>query len=357
MTDFRLGLVEGFYGRPWSWQERADTASFLSGNGYGFYLYAPKADPFLRRRWREPSPVETRENLSALVAEYRHHKVRFGVGLSPHELHRDSSAERETLLLTKVEEVARLGIDHLALLFDDMKGDLPGLASAQIAAAHAIQGRFPDLALSLCPTYYSYDPLLERLFGPQPKGYLEELGEQLDPAIELFWTGERICSKEYPETHLEAVAARLRRKPLLWDNYPVNDTEKMSPFLHLDAVTGRPASLKALLSGHLVNPMLQCTLSRIAALTLAASYTLGSHYNPLEAFSTAARNIAGSELAALLSRDLRLFQDKGLNGINTTTKGALLRDYGAFDHPAAREVVDWLQGEYAVTREKVVEQC
>ena len=47
-----LGLIEGFYGKPWSWQERAETVSWLGARGFRFYLYAPKADTHLRRRWR-----------------------------------------------------------------------------------------------------------------------------------------------------------------------------------------------------------------------------------------------------------------------------------------------------------------
>ena len=46
-----LGIIEGFFGRPWSWTERADAVRFLRPHGYSFYLYAPKADSWLRRRW------------------------------------------------------------------------------------------------------------------------------------------------------------------------------------------------------------------------------------------------------------------------------------------------------------------
>ena len=39
-----LGTIEGFFGRPYSWAERTDLMRFLAPHGYGFYLYAPKAD-------------------------------------------------------------------------------------------------------------------------------------------------------------------------------------------------------------------------------------------------------------------------------------------------------------------------
>lgn len=38
----QLGIIEGYYGKPWSWQARAETVTFLKPHGYAFYLYAPK---------------------------------------------------------------------------------------------------------------------------------------------------------------------------------------------------------------------------------------------------------------------------------------------------------------------------
>ena len=57
----------------------------------------------------------------------------------------------------------------------------------------------------MCPSYYSYDPALDRLFGQRPLEYLEELGQGLSPEIEVYWTGERICSKSYTVEHLREV--------------------------------------------------------------------------------------------------------------------------------------------------------
>ena len=49
-----LGIVEGYYGRPWSWSERERVVARIAPAGYRFFLYAPKAATALRRRWREP---------------------------------------------------------------------------------------------------------------------------------------------------------------------------------------------------------------------------------------------------------------------------------------------------------------
>ena len=62
-TPIKTGVIEGFFGKPWEWSARLSGAGFLRDCGYQFYIYAPKADPFLRRRWREPLPAETLQHL------------------------------------------------------------------------------------------------------------------------------------------------------------------------------------------------------------------------------------------------------------------------------------------------------
>ena len=49
--EFSYGLIEGFYGKPWTWDDRDGCVSFLCENGYRFYIYAPKTDPYLREKW------------------------------------------------------------------------------------------------------------------------------------------------------------------------------------------------------------------------------------------------------------------------------------------------------------------
>ncbi len=68
MNDFIFGVIEGFYGRPWSWQARAETVDFLQHEQFNSYVYAPKSDRQLRRAWREPHPSDVFENLLALRA-------------------------------------------------------------------------------------------------------------------------------------------------------------------------------------------------------------------------------------------------------------------------------------------------
>lgn len=351
-----LGIIEGFYGKPWSWEERAETVRALAPHGYRFYLYAPKADPFLRRRWREPHPEETTVRLATLAEHCRDADVRFGVGLSPYEIFREEfDAAAKDALAGKLAWLDELGVRDLAILFDDMRGDLPDLAERQAEIVARAAERTGAERVIVCPSYYSDDPVLDRVFGERPDGYLPRLGELLDPAIEIFWTGPEVCSREWSVGHLRRVTEQLGRRPFLWDNYPVNDGQRMSQFLHLRAFTGRPAEIAPHLAAHGVNPALQPTLTRIPALTLVDSYRLGGAYDYGLAWRRAAAETLGAELAERLREDLLTLQEVGRDRLGER-EAALRERYGAEDHPAAREIVAWLDGAYRITDEIVQTQ-
>lgn len=350
-----LGLIEGFFGRPWSWASRRENIAFLRGHGYAFYLYAPKADTWLRRRWQEPWPADEFAELVAFRDFCRKENVRFGIGLTPFELHLHAGRGWQKPLAGKLGELAQLKPDDIAVLFDDMRGDVPELAERQAAIVHFAAERGVAGRVLMCPSYYSDDPILDVAFGVRPPNYLETLGRLLDPSVAVMWTGEEVCSREITPGHLARVAGQLRRKPFLWDNYPVNDGARMSQHLHLRGFTGRPAAIGGLIVGHAINPASQPVLSRIPALTLAESYAQGETYEYGAAFARAAREVLGDALAERLGRDLLTLQDRGLDRLGDR-HAALRARYAAFDHPAAREVLAWLDGHWDVTDDLVQTQ-
>lgn len=341
------GVIEGFFGRPWSWSDRAGYAGFLKEIGFDFYVYAPKADPHLRRRWREPLPAPSVEALSATAAAFRKAGLAFGIGLSPFEIYLEPEPDSSAVLRAKVAQINEIDPDILCLLFDDMRGDLPGLAGRQAAVLASIAELSRARRFIFCPTYYSQDPVLETVFGPMPKGYLADLGRLLDPEVGIFWTGPRVCSDALPPGHLEEIAGQLRRKPVLWDNLLANDGAKTSNFLHLRGVRDRPAGLRDGLAGHAVNPMNQAWLSRIPILTLSESYALGARYDPKRSFEAACRRLCGEALGSQIAADAALFRDRGLAGIAEDRRRELIEIYAHFaGDPYAEELRAWLEGAY-----------
>jgi hypothetical protein len=128
----------------------------------------------------------------------------------------------------------------------------------------------------------------------------------------------------------------------------------MSRHLHLRAFTGR-GGISDRIAAHGINLASQPVLSRIPALTLEESYARGSEYEYGAAFDRAARLVAGEPLAKRLRHDLLAMQDRGLDRLGERTE-ALRAIYADFDHPAAREIVGWLDEEWAVTGEQVQTQ-
>jgi hyaluronoglucosaminidase len=344
--NFSYGVIEGFFGRTWSWPTRQAYAAFLKAQGYQFYLYAPKADTYLRRQWHQPWPTEIFAELAQLGQVYQQAGVQWGIGLTPFEIHFDYHADTIAQLDAKIQEINRLNPDILAILFDDMRGDCYEMAKIQVEVTHRVRQRSTAKTLIICPTYYADTPLLDKIFGQRPPDYLENLGRWLDPAVQVFWTGPEVCSSHYPIQHLQEVSQRLGRKPFIWDNYPVNDSARMSPFLHLRAFTGRPPQMADWTAGQAVNPMNQAYLSQIPLLTLALCYQQQQTYDPDAAFLEAATNLCGKGFATLLQADLAAFQDQGLNQITAEHKQDLIARYQGFETPYAEELIAWLRGEY-----------
>ena len=343
---FTRGVIEGFYGRSWSWNARESYADFLSANGFGFYIYAPKDDHGLRRQWREPWPDTHVENLNHLASTYTSRGVDWGIGFSPYEIYLSFDSAAEKALQQKLEAINRLNPDILCVLLDDMKGDVSGLAEIQAEVFNRIAEQSTARRLILCPTYYSFDPILEKVFGAMPEGYWDDLGRRIDPAVNFFWTGPKVCSTEYPEAHLREVTERLGRKPFIWDNYPVNDSESRSKRLNLGAYENRPPQLADLTAGHAINPMNQALLSQIPIWTLADSYRSESSYDPAASHAAAIETLCDPETAKALLENAPLFQVQGLDELDEDQKQTMINKYSRFHSPAAEEVVAWLQGRY-----------
>lgn len=351
-----LGVIEGYFGRPWSWEDRAAVVRRLAPAGYSYFHYAPKAEARLRKQWRTPFTDAQCMAMAAFAAECRAHNMRFGVGLTPFAAHLEWDDGARSAMRVKLDQLSAIGLDDLALLFDDMDGAIADLAERQAAIIGFAADHVHATRLFTCPSYYSDDPVLDRVFGQRPEHYLEDFGRLIDPSIAIYWTGEEVCSREIGVGHLDDVASRLGRRPALWDNYPVNDGPRMSQYLHLRAFTGRTAAIGDAVSHHAINPASQPLLSIIPALTLPILYAEGSGYRYMQAFAEAAAAICGGELAAMLTADLLTFNDSGLDRLSDERRAKLAARYKAVGHPAALEVADWLTGGYAITGEMLQTQ-
>lgn len=342
-----LGVIEGFFGHNWSWQQRNELAGFLQSTGYDYYLYAPKSDTRLRSQWRQDW---NQDDWQALLTLRQHHQaagIKFGIGLSPLDLCTPEGRTDSISLDAKIDRINQLQPDILAVLFDDMRGDIPQLATIQAELAHRAAALTTAPKVILCPTYYSDDPILEKVFGTRPKVYWETLGQQLDPSIDIFWTGPKVCTEQFTRSHLIDVASRLGRQPFLWDNYPVNDGAVKSKHLYLQPFGLDRAEIGDLLAGHAVNPMNQFNLSKLALASLPHAYT-DANYQPHALFTQLLGQLCPPALRAALQEDCMRFSAQGLEGIAPELCAQLHKRYTQLDDDTgmSTEVADWLAGKY-----------
>lgn len=68
--QFICGVIEGFYGRPWTTEQRKDLFRKLKKLGMDSYMYAPKDDYKHRAYWRELYTVEEADHLSSIYLGY-----------------------------------------------------------------------------------------------------------------------------------------------------------------------------------------------------------------------------------------------------------------------------------------------
>ncbi len=299
MSGFRhRGVVEGYYGTPWSHEDRCWIVEQLGRWGMNRYVYAPKEDPLHRESWREPYPRDVLREFAELVECGARVGVQVGFSLSPGLSIRYASREDRAALQGKVEEFRALGARSFGLLLDDVPSHLvhegdrrrfDSLAAAHVDLAHGLRETMgPGEDLWLVPTDY---------LGVGPTDYLEQMGAELDASVEVGWTGRTVLSPTIEAEEAARRAATLRRPLLLWDNTPVADGP-MRSMLHLGPYAGRSPGLAAHASGVLLNPMQHARASALTLHTAARYLADPAGYDPEAAWEAAAVELGDGAPAA-----------------------------------------------------------
>ena len=273
-------MIEGFYGPPWSMAERMTAFDQMAAWGLTTYLYCPKDDLHHRAVWREPYGDLDAAQLRAVVDACHARGLRFIYGLGPGLDVRYASEADRASLRARVLGMLALGADGIALLFDDIPDRLDAADIARwqasdnpLAAAQAdltneiarhVRAARRTAWLAFCPTPDCGRMLAAGHGGPH---YLETLGAHLDADIDVFWTGPEIVSSTIDVAHVRAIASRLGRRPILWDNLHANDYD--SRRLLLGPYAGRPLALRDEVGGIFTNPNTEFPLDFMALRTLA----------------------------------------------------------------------------------------
>lgn len=116
------GIVEGFYGTPWSHEARLSQLEFYGRNKMNTYLYGPKNDPYHSTpNWRKPYPEKEARQIKELVDKARECNVNFYWAVHPGRDIQWTEQDRDNLV-AKLESMYNLGVRAFAVFFDDISG-------------------------------------------------------------------------------------------------------------------------------------------------------------------------------------------------------------------------------------------
>ncbi len=260
------GVVEGFYGTPWSHEHRLRQLDFYGRHKMNVYIYGPKDDPYHRDHWRDPYPEVEAARIQQLVQRAKARGVHFYWAIHPGIDIKWTDADRDALV-AKLEKMYALGVRAFAVFFDDIWGE-GTKADKQAALLNYVDDNFiakkPDVApLIMCPTEYN------RSWASDKGGYLRTLGTQMNKDVEIMWTGNTVVHCIDKES-MDWINQRIDRKGYIWWNFPVSDYVRDR--ILLGPTYGNGLDIASDISGFVSNPMQHAEASKIA-LYGVADYT------------------------------------------------------------------------------------
>ena len=255
------GVIEGFYGNPWSHKDRLRQFEFYGCNKLNIYVYGPKDDPYHRAHWRDPYPQDEAERLKELVQEAHRNKVQFVWAVHPGgDIQwnlKDSMA-----VCQKLEWMYELGVRTFAVFFDDIWGE-GSKADKQAGLLNYVTDNFvrkhSDVQpLIMCPTQYN-----KAWSGGD---YLSTLGTRMYPEVRVMWTGNSVVDM-IERGDMEWINKQLGRKAFIWLNYPVNDYCQSR--MLMGKTYGNGLDINEMVSGFCSNPMEYAEASKVSLYSIA----------------------------------------------------------------------------------------
>lgn len=289
------GVVEGFYGNPWSHQVRLSLIGYWGRNKLNTYVYGPKDDPYHSSpNWRLPYPEAQARQIHELVEACRRARVDFVWAIHPGKDIQWNETDYQNLT-HKFDLMYDLGVRHFAIHFDDIDGEgtnpVRQVELLNRLTREWVEKKGDVAPLTVCPTDYS------RLWAqPGPTGPLAIYGNQLEKNIRVFWTGDVVCSDLTRET-LDWVDQRIKRPAYYWWNFPVTDYARhivmQGPSYGLE-----PGLTDQQLCGLLSNPMEHGEASKLALYGVADYCWNTSAYNALDNWERALADLTPEAAAA-----------------------------------------------------------
>ncbi|BAL82559.1 putative O-GlcNAcase [Selenomonas ruminantium subsp. lactilytica TAM6421] len=291
------GIVEGFYGTPWSQADRLDMLQFCHDHKLNAYIYAPKDDPYHRAKWREPYPADKMAELRVLIDASKKQQVKFIFAISPGlDIHFDGpEGDADKIAMErKLTAMYEMGVRDFAIFFDDIKNkDAKGQAEFLNWLNENFIAKHKDVApLITVPTeYFRQDMEAEG----QIKEYTRDFSATLDKNILVLYTGEKVVPDGLTDEDYAKANKLYGRQLGVWWNYPVSDY--LEAKLALGPIEKMP--VKSEIPAIFYNPMKHAELSKISLATGADYARNPSKYDAVKSWQKAIKSQYGKLAPAM----------------------------------------------------------
>ncbi len=264
------GVVEGYYGTPWSTEDRLSLFRFFGRNKMNIYIYGPKDDPWHHGQGcYKPYPKAEAREIARLVKAARQNHVRFVWAIHPANTvnwNQEGGKPQLEQLCAKMEAMYRLGVRDFGVFVDDSAGEiLRPERQAQLCnhiLEHFIRKHPKDVTpyLIMVPTGYNK--------GWTNPHFLRTLGSQLDASTRVMWTGDSVVN-DITLQGQRWVHEHLGRPTYIWWNWPCSDFKRGRLSMGRTYGLGTEPDMRSEMTGFVANPMEQAEANKVALFSVA----------------------------------------------------------------------------------------
>ena len=294
------GVIEGFYGKPWSKEDRLDCIRFIGRECMNTYMYAPKDDVYHRDEWRKLYPQDKVSEFKEIIEECKNNYVEFYYMIAPGKDFDFTNEDDYIVLKEKLTQLIELGISNFGVLMDDIEYRIsneiqrkfPTPAHAQSYVINNIYKflyeNIEDFSLIMCPTEYDID---------YDSPYLHTLSKKLLPEVKIFWTGNETLSHRITKESFDKISSILNHDIIIWDNVPVNDFEKDKELIFIAPYENRsPYLANENLYGIVLNPMDRWEASKFTLASFAQYAWNAQNFRGKDDFKKAIQEVVDSDI-------------------------------------------------------------
>ena len=350
------GLVEGYYGYPYSVSVKKDLMRYMMRYKMNTYMYGAKSDPYHSQLWRDAYPATisaeqekngwlTQDMVSEIAEVSRLTKVNFIWAIHPGNEFLGSSTVVSDVM-SKFEKMHALGVRHFGVFVDDVSipssdADMKLNAQRLTELQRAIEKKWNYAGAAAADTV--------RPLHFVPQIYCNSFASSVDQRqrfmkalqavpdyITVYSTGQGVWSVPNND-HTQTIMSEFGRPMGWWWNYPCNDNadgqiylqDMYSNFYDLPSVDGgarMPENLKSC-QGIVANPMQQGEVSKTSLFSIADYSWNNSEFDNKESWNASINSLFADkdmrEAYKYLTYYLRWNEPDGLNTTIETYKESL----------------------------------